>query len=78
LLKAPQSLGPDSDFSGELFRGLAGCPTQPSRAKLARSDPEETCERLPQAFLFTATEPDPCEPVRNQLRNGADGAALLM
>ncbi|MGA2721883.1 MAG: hypothetical protein ABSG79_05640 [Bryobacteraceae bacterium] len=37
------------------------------RAKLARGDPEETCERLPKALLFTACEPDPCEPVPNLL-----------
>jgi hypothetical protein len=47
-------------------------PTLQLHAKVPRVDPEETCERLPKAFLFTARDFDPCQPVPN-LTDGPEG-----
>jgi hypothetical protein len=72
-----QSWIQDSSFSlgyagldaraGRQLRGKSGRPALQLPAKLLRSDPEVTRERLRQAFVLASGEPDPCKAVGNLL-----------
>jgi len=62
--RATVALRPDI---GSQLRELAGRLTLQLRAKLPKTNPEETRERLRKAFFFTPNEPAPSELVLNQL-----------